>query len=99
MTDSLIKKIDFEAVGKENTKQETPAVDDIDLKKPTIELVKEDVKRPVVAPTIKAEEAHEPLLQENPNRFVLFPIKYHEVRAFYASRVKCFPFQLLTLLQ
>ena len=34
----------------------------------------------VVAPTIKAEEADEPLLQENPQRFVLFPIKYHEVR-------------------
>ena len=24
-------------------------------------------------------EAEEPLLVENPNRFVLFPIKYHEV--------------------
>jgi hypothetical protein len=32
-----------------------------------------------VAPTIKASEANEPLLQENPGRFVLFPIKYHEV--------------------
>lgn len=33
-----------------------------------------------VAPTVKPEEADEPLLRENPNRFVLFPIKYHEVR-------------------
>lgn len=32
-----------------------------------------------VAPTIKEEEAIEPILQENPQRFVLFPIKYHEV--------------------
>lgn len=35
-----------------------------------------------VAPTIKPDEADEPLLRENPNRFVLFPIKYHEVRVF-----------------
>nr|POF21062.1 ribonucleoside-diphosphate reductase small chain [Quercus suber] len=32
-----------------------------------------------VAPTIKEEEAIEPILQENPGRFVLFPIKYHEM--------------------
>lgn len=36
---------------------------------------------PTVATTIKPEEAIEPLLQENPQRFVLFPIKYHEVCA------------------
>lgn len=40
----------------------------------------EPAKAPDVASTIKEEEASEPLLQENPNRFVLFPIKYHEVR-------------------
>jgi ribonucleoside-diphosphate reductase subunit M2 len=42
----------------------------------------EDVpaKEPEVAATLKEEEASEPILQENPNRFVLFPIKYHEVR-------------------
>ena len=47
-------------------------------------LADEDVK-PVavaVAPTVKELEAEEPLLQENPHRFVLFPIKYHEVRVF-----------------
>lgn len=33
------------------------------------------------APTVKELEAEEPLLQENPHRFVLFPIKYHEVRS------------------
>ncbi len=27
------------------------------------------------APTVKDLEAEEPLLQENPNRFVLFPLK------------------------
>ena len=39
---------------------------------------KEDTKA-TTAPTIKEEEAGEPILQENPQRFVLFPIKYHEV--------------------
>lgn len=29
--------------------------------------------------TIKAHEQDEPLLMENKQRFVLFPIKYHEV--------------------
>lgn len=33
-----------------------------------------------IASTIKSDEADEPLLRENPNRFVLFPIRYHEVR-------------------
>lgn len=46
------------------------------------ELPDEPVEEPIaaaVAPTIKEEEAVEPILQENPQRFVLFPIKYHEV--------------------
>ena len=38
-----------------------------------------DDKKPSVAEGIKEEEADEPILQENPHRFVLFPIKYHEV--------------------
>lgn len=39
----------------------------------------EKEEAPAVAPGIKEEEAVEPILQENPQRFVLFPIKYHEV--------------------
>ena len=59
---------------------------EIDLKK---SLVKSDAEvKPVVAPTIKELEADEPLLQENPHRFVLFPLKYHEVRS-------CFSFSTL----
>ncbi|KAL5598809.1 hypothetical protein BROUX41_003857 [Berkeleyomyces rouxiae] len=46
-----------------------------------------DAKKPVeekkVPAGIKAFEADEPLLQENPNRFVLFPIKYHEIWQMY----------------
>ena len=75
---SPIKKIDFSVVDKENMAQDAPVVDEVVLEKPSIETVKKEEK-PVVAPTIKPEEADEPLLQENPQRFVLFPIKYHEV--------------------
>lgn len=83
MGDSPAKKINFEAVGKENAPIDAPVVvEAIDIKKPISEIVKEQkpVEKPVVAPTIKPSEANEPLLQENPHRFVLFPIKYHEVR-------------------
>lgn len=83
MGDSPAKKLNFETVDKENAPANIPApvMDDLELKKPLVEVY--DAKKeatPAVAPTIKAEEAHEPLLQENPHRFVLFPIKYHEVR-------------------
>ena len=72
--ESPVKKLDFGA-NKENI------VEDLKAK----ELVKkEDAKSAVdgkkaAAAAIKAAEADEPLLQENPQRFVLFPIKYHEV--------------------
>lgn len=85
--ESPAKKINFQAPGKENAPLAS-FVDDIEVKKPVVEEVKVE-KAVVVAPTIKPEEADEPLLQENPQRFVLFPIKYHEVsrvpsRAIYA---------------
>ena len=79
MADSPAKKLNFDIADKENMNHDTPVVDELDLKKPQVELVKQEAK-PAVAPGIKAEEADEPLLQENPQRFVLFPIKYHEVR-------------------
>ena len=88
MADSPIKVINYQVEDKENISQDVVApLDevDIDLKKPVIEPVKKEEK-PAVAPGIKNEEAGEPLLQENPNRFVLFPLKYHEVRV-DASRV------------
>merc|ERR1711939_743743 len=42
-----------------------------------------DDKKPSVAEGIKEEEADEPILQENPHRFVLFPLKYHEIWQMY----------------
>ncbi|POS87975.1 ribonucleotide reductase small subunit [Erysiphe pulchra] len=45
--------------------------------------VKEEKSSTNVVSTLKPEEADEPLLQENPNRFVIFPIKYHEIWQMY----------------
>jgi ribonucleoside-diphosphate reductase subunit M2 len=86
MGNSPAKKINFEAAGKENVpfESDAPAVD-IEIKKPIVEAVNTE-KAVVVAPTIKPDESDEPLLQENPQRFVLFPIKYHEVSVAYTTR-------------
>jgi ribonucleoside-diphosphate reductase subunit M2 len=72
MTDSPAKKIDFVSAEKENVFKAIVGIPDD---------FEDDASKnePTVAPTIKAEEANEPLLQENPGRFVLFPIKYHDV--------------------
>jgi ribonucleoside-diphosphate reductase subunit M2 len=90
MSDSPAKKLDFSSMDKENIPATAePTVVEPELKKPVVEPVKPSVEVPKVALTIKPTEADEPLLQENPQRFVLFPIKYHEVRAkLDASRVK-----------
>jgi ribonucleoside-diphosphate reductase subunit M2 len=82
MSDSPAKKLDFGIVGKENV----PSMKNVDapIEKPT-----EKALATKLPPTIKELEATEPLLQENPHRFVMFPIKYHEVSHVDASpRVK-----------
>jgi ribonucleoside-diphosphate reductase subunit M2 len=97
MSESPVKKLQFQAAGKENVPFEADAPTvavDVDVKKP-VEEVKQE-KAIVVAPTIKPDESDEPLLQENPNRFVLFPIKYHEVRV-ASRRVTRKVFQKLTI--
>ncbi|KAI9703144.1 MAG: Ribonucleotide-diphosphate reductase (RNR), small subunit [Candelina mexicana] len=82
MGDSPAKKLDFAQVDKENMPEPVPVIDEFELQKPSTETVK-TIEKVSVAPTIKPEEADEPLLQENPHRFVLFPIKYHEVWQMY----------------
>ena len=74
MMESPVKKLDLSA-GKEN------APIDAEVVESSLEVTKSVVKdvKGGVAPTIKPEEADEPILRENPPRFVLFPIKYHEV--------------------
>lgn len=71
MTDSPANKLDFSSADKENVFRPIVGIPDLE----------EEVSdhKPTTAPTIRPEEADEPLLQENPGRFVLFPIKYHDV--------------------
>jgi ribonucleoside-diphosphate reductase subunit M2 len=77
--ESPIKKLDFGVADKEN--QPFDVATQIDATpSPIVEETKKEEAKPAVVPTIKPDESDEPLLQENPQRFVLFPIKYHEVR-------------------
>ncbi|KAF2860038.1 hypothetical protein K470DRAFT_258376 [Piedraia hortae CBS 480.64] len=50
---------------------------------PTLPEEPKSKNEPTVAKGLNKEEASEPLLQENPHRFVLFPIKYHEIWQMY----------------
>ena len=88
--DSPAKKLNFESVDKENVPVAlTPVPLAIEVPEVKKQPVVEEVK-PGVAPTIKETEADEPLLQENPHRFVLFPIKYHEVCRFGSDALHAF---------
>jgi ribonucleoside-diphosphate reductase subunit M2 len=90
--ESPIKKLNFDTTDKENQPidetalaalaEQIDATQEVPVEKVKVEETHkvEKAVAPVAAPTIKPEEADEPLLQENPQRFVLFPIKYHEVR-------------------
>lgn len=81
MADSPAKKLQFDVADKENLPFDAQAsLVEIEISKPIVEVVKKEPLPVTVAPTIRPEEADEPLLQANPQRFVLFPIKYHEVR-------------------
>ncbi|OQD74873.1 hypothetical protein PENDEC_c009G06032 [Penicillium decumbens] len=77
MSESPVKKLDFESAGKENVASFKPTDAPVDKMGDKI------VEASKVAPSIKEVEANEPLLQENPHRFVLFPIKYHEIWQMY----------------
>lgn len=71
--DSPVKQPVFTSDNKENMPaplQSLPTATEEDLKKPVTEIVKTSR-----VAEIKAMEADEPLLQENPSRFVLFPLK------------------------
>ena len=75
MGDSPVKKINFDVAGKENALEPTTTTDS-ELKKPVVEAAKPKEK---AAMTIAEQEADEPLLMENPRRYVLFPLQYTEV--------------------
>ncbi|KAF2659701.1 ribonucleoside-diphosphate reductase-like protein subunit M2 [Lophiostoma macrostomum CBS 122681] len=79
MTESPAKKLTFASEDKENVYKPIVGIPDLD----DLEDASAGAQNATVAPTIKKEEAHEPLLQENPQRFVLFPIKYHDIWQMY----------------
>ncbi|BAE62941.1 putative ribonucleotide reductase small subunit RnrA [Aspergillus flavus] len=79
MSDSPVKKLNFEAAGKENAPSSLQIID-VPATKTTVEKPTEVSSK---IASIKEMEANEPLLQENPHRFVLFPIKYHEIWQMY----------------
>lgn len=103
MKDSPVKKLNFDVENKENTPVVTDSApaekksDGLDMSKPITQIVKTAPTDAVkVAAGIKADEADEPLLQENPNRFVLFPIKYHEIWQMVSFKSTIYSIQVLT---
>ncbi|KAM0236494.1 hypothetical protein ACHAPO_005126 [Fusarium lateritium] len=80
--ESPVKKLDFGAANKENEPL-NQTTDTTELKTKIVEETKKEEPKTAPVSGIKAEEADEPLLQENPQRFVLFPIKYHEIWQMY----------------
>ncbi|KKZ63650.1 ribonucleoside-diphosphate reductase small chain [[Emmonsia] crescens] len=84
MNDSPAKKLNFEPTGKENALTPVPLVLDPELlKKKEISPLRPGEGDKKVLTGMKALEADEPLLRENPGRFVLFPLKYHEIWQMY----------------
>ena len=77
--ESPVKKLDLGIANKENEFQD-PAVatlaQDLDAKHAATKAPEEPAK----IPDLRSDELEEPILKENPHRFVLFPIQYHEVR-------------------
>jgi ribonucleoside-diphosphate reductase subunit M2 len=80
--ESPVKKLDFGVADKENNPDAAVATlaEQIDANhKPVVEEVKKVEEKKTETTVVKHDYSDEPLLQENPGRFVLFPIKYHEV--------------------
>jgi hypothetical protein len=82
--DSPVKKLNFDTEDKENMpvtleSTEPVAKHDLKMEKMPVTEVKETTEQPQVPKTWRELEKEEPLLQENGHRFVLFPLKYHEI--------------------
>lgn len=77
--ESPVKKLNFNTADKENQPLGSDVATATDIHTKPTEASAKQQEKPAVAPGIKEQEMDEPLLQENGQRFVLFPIKYHEV--------------------
>ncbi|KAI5460022.1 ribonucleotide reductase [Mariannaea sp. PMI_226] len=81
--ESPVKKLSFDVSNKENLPVDKPTT--------TTTTKTLDVKEEkAVVSAAKAETLDEPLLQENPHRFVLFPIQYHEIWQMYKKHEASF---------
>ena len=58
---------------------ESTATPELEMEKKPIIEVMDKTEQPKAPKTIKELEQEEPLLRENAQRFVLFPLKYHEI--------------------
>jgi len=81
--ESPVKKLDFGAQGKENKPFDADLATleaEIDAKHMENKAVQDVIKTTAAAPNPLDDE---PLLRDNAQRFVLFPIKYHEIWQMY----------------
>ena len=87
--ESPVKKLDLQSESNKENLEAQYESDEVAVPIKGIPELPDEPVEPIaatVAPTIKEEEAIEPILQVNPQRFVLFPIKYHEVCPVFTTR-------------
>lgn len=81
--ESPVKKLQMDAQADKENIQARYDADEVAVPIKGIPVAEEEPAKDTavvaVAQGIKQSEKDEPILQENPQRFVLFPIKYHEV--------------------
>ncbi|KAI3398466.1 hypothetical protein diail_9147 [Diaporthe ilicicola] len=91
--DSPVKKLDLGSANKENDFQ-NPAVatlaQDLDAKHAATKGITKAPEEPAKIPDLRTDELEEPILKENPHRFVLFPIQYHEIWQMYKKHEASF---------
>ncbi|KAK2604832.1 hypothetical protein N8I77_007730 [Diaporthe amygdali] len=91
--ESPVKKLDLGIANKENDFQD-PAVatlaQDLDAKHAATKEIIKAPEEPAKIPDLRQDELEEPILKENPQRFVLFPIQYHEIWQMYKKHEASF---------
>ncbi|SPO00572.1 probable small subunit of ribonucleotide reductase [Cephalotrichum gorgonifer] len=85
--ESPVKKLDFGVADKENNPDAAAVTQEV---VPAVDAKKVEESKPAAVSAAKSEELDEPLLMENPQRFVLFPIKYHEIWQMYKKHEASF---------
>lgn len=78
--ESPVKKLDLGVANKENDPNVATVAQETDAKHAAAKEPVTQEEQPAQIPNLRPEEIDEPILRENPQRFVLFPIQYHEVR-------------------